>query len=398
MSAALCLAGCSGALPPATNTARPGAAPRIAVMPVSNLSGASVPVSEVRRSLIRSLESRGAAVLDDPSLEQFMARHRVRYTGGIDGETGRALKEETGTDAVLFAAVEAATVHGTPRFALTARLVSAGSEPAVIWADSRALAGDDAPGLLELGLIRQPRDLREKAITQLAGSLVSALAGLPQHDRGLPSSFQPRRVYRSAALEACRAYRVAVIPLQNKTEQEHAGEIVALEFIAAMKRFPRDFEIVEPGVVRSGMLRYRLIMEQGLSLANADVLFEVLQADLILMGNVSSYEDDQGISGAPRVSFSPVLLAREGRSIAWSSNSYNQGDDTVHFFDIGRVSSAAAIARLATRATVKAMAEQKAGPRSGQGRCSEGGGAGPQLRSTVLQEGTLDEKSMRRQS
>lgn len=146
------------------------------------------------------------------------------------------------------------------------------------------------------------------------------------------------------------------------------------------------------------MLRYRLIMEQGLSLANADVLFEVLQADLILMGNVSSYEDDQGISGAPRVSFSPVLLAREGRSIAWSSNSYNQGDDTVHFFDIGRVSSAAAIARLATRATVKAMAEQKAGPRSGQGRCSEGGGAGPQLRSTVLQEGTLDEKSMRRQS
>jgi hypothetical protein len=95
----------------------------VAVFPVENLSGGDAPLEPVRQTLIKRLQSAGVAVLSDAALDAFIARHRLRYTAGVDGDAAAALKTETGADAVLFASIELAAATAPPKFGLTARLV-----------------------------------------------------------------------------------------------------------------------------------------------------------------------------------------------------------------------------------------------------------------------------------
>ena len=92
-----------------------------------------------------------------------------------------------------------------------------------------------------------------------------------------------------------------------------------------------------------------MIIPEGISLANADALFATLNADLILAANVNEYLDYQGVFGNPKVDFFVQLIERKSRSVVWSSISYNEGDDGVFFFDLGRVNTAHAMASQMTR-------------------------------------------------
>src|SRR4030042_3569247 len=87
----------------------------------------------------------------------------------------------------------------------------------------------------------------------------------------------------------------------------------------------------------------RIILEQGVSLVNAESIAGLLNADLILAGDVTDYEDYQGVWGKPKVSFSAQLIEKKSREVVWSSNSYNEGDEGVFFFDVGRVNTASAM-------------------------------------------------------
>jgi hypothetical protein len=87
----------------------------------------------------------------------------------------------------------------------------------------------------------------------------------------------------------------------------------------------------------------RIILDQGVSLVNADSIAGLLNADLILSGEVTDYEDYQGVWGKPKVSFSAQLVEKKSREVVWSSNSYNEGDESVFFFDLGRVNTASAM-------------------------------------------------------
>ena len=68
----------------------------IAVLPVENLSGTAAPLKEIRKSLIKGLVERGFNVLEEKLLESFMAKHRMRYIGGVDGGTAKALQRGDG--------------------------------------------------------------------------------------------------------------------------------------------------------------------------------------------------------------------------------------------------------------------------------------------------------------
>jgi len=96
-------------------------------------------------------------------------------------------------------------------------------------------------------------------------------------------------------------------------------------------------------------------MEEGVSLANADIIFGILNVDLILSGKVLDYQDYQGASGTPKVNFSALLIERKNRLIVWSSESYNQGDDGVLLFDWGKVNTAYTMTSQMVRAIEKIM-------------------------------------------
>ena len=291
-----------------------GTNPNIAVFPIENLSGTAAPLREIRQVFVEGLKRQGIAVLGDDAFEKFMVRHRIRYTGGLDQDTARAFKEEVGTQGVLIISLESYNETNPPKISLLSRLVSTGDLPAILWMEGVGLAGDDSPGILGLGLIEDPKELREKALKSVLGSLVRYLStrteGKEVH--GAKKKFRPKIAYRSSAFDLNRKYRVIVAPFFNRSERKYAGEILVLHFIRQLKRF-ENFEVIEPGMVRQELLNSRIIMQDGISLADADALFAGLNADLLVSGRVMDYQDYQGAFGKPKVDFSALVIERKNR-------------------------------------------------------------------------------------
>jgi TolB-like protein len=330
--------------------------PRIAVLPIENLSGAKAPLKELRQAFMEKVKAEGFELLPDTALNQFLARHRVRYIGGIDEDSATALAAEERVDAVLITSLEYYSEVIPPKIAITARLVSAGKDPEILWMDSVGLAGNDSPGVFQIGVISKPGELTDKALGRLGKSLSAGLSpasgGTAAERAG--KAFPPRLLYLTD-LAPDRQFRIVVLPFYNLSGRKYAGEIMTLRFIQELRKL-RNFRIVEPGVVRNGLLHFRLIMEGGVSFANADVAFDVLRANLVLTGKTINYQDEQGETGVPRVVFSATILDKENRMVVLASDSYNAGDDRVLFFDFGRISTALGVATEMVRGVVEKIA------------------------------------------
>ena len=97
------LSGCAAAPDAVTAEDRVrGGAHLIAVFPVENLSGRPAPLADVRGLLTARLGAYGLRVLDEAALERAVARHRVRYTAGVERAFARALEQDAGAEAILF--------------------------------------------------------------------------------------------------------------------------------------------------------------------------------------------------------------------------------------------------------------------------------------------------------
>lgn len=331
--------------------------PYVAVLPINNLSGKTAPLKEIRQSLIDIFKNQELNVLGEEALESFMAKHRLRYTGGIDKKTAEVFGQETGVKAVLITTLEFFEDTPPPKIALTSRLVSAGPNPEILWMDSVGIAGDDSPGILGLGLINSPKKLREKALQTLSKSLTGYLSDKSgAHYTGGKSrkKFRPKEFYRSPVMSHDMKYTLAVVPFFNISERKYAGDIMTTHFVRELNAF-ENFSVVEPGAVRETLLSLRIIMKDGISLADADIIFSSLHADLILTGLVLDYQDYQGTTGKPKVNFSVLVIDRKSREVVWTSKSYNEGDDGVYFFDIGKVNTAHAMASEMARNVVEMM-------------------------------------------
>ncbi len=325
----------------------------VAVFPLENLSATAAPLKELRQNLVDQLRERGFRVMDEEAFQKFMAGRRIRYTGGLDAETAAAFRKEAGVDGVLVTEIGLFSEVNPPKFALTSRLVSTGEKPAILWMKTVGMAGDDSPGILGIGMIYDPKVLEEKVEGRIVESLADYFAG-KKEAVSIPRKFRPKVSFRSPVLDPKRTYTIAVVPFYNRSDRKYAAELMALQFIEHLRE-TGNFTVVEPGLIRDQLLKFRLILMEGVSIPNAEVLFENLNTDLILTGSVLDYEDYQGSYGKPKVEFSVSLLERKSKEVVWSSNSYNTGDDGVFFFDCGRVNTASVMASRMTRAIVDMM-------------------------------------------
>jgi len=295
----------------------------IAVLPFENLSGLPAPLHDLRQSLLDSLSQKGLNILGKEALERFMLKHRIRYTGGIDASIARALKDETGAMAVLLTSLELFSDLSPPKIALTSRLVATDDNMPVLWMKGEGLAGDDAPGLLNLRLIEDKALLVKKAVELISASLKDYVSGRRRsYDISIKgTTFWPNVIYRSPVIDRKIKYRLAVLPFYNVSERKNAGDIMALHFINKMRTL-ENIDVIEPGTIRQLSLNYRIIMDDGVSMANADIIFSKVNADLILTGKVMDYHDYQGSSGTAKVDFSTMLIDRKSNEVVWSSKSY----------------------------------------------------------------------------
>ncbi|MEJ2155199.1 MAG: hypothetical protein P8X96_07670 [Desulfobacteraceae bacterium] len=359
----LCAYGCSSTatFPDATGGDRPikeSGTPAIAILPVVNFSNTPAPLDSIDRQWRQGLKKRGLNLLDADIVERVITRNRIRYTGGLDPVTAQAFKTQADADAVLVMVLELYSDVQPPKIALNARLVSTSPQTRILWIDGIGLAGDDAPGLLDLGLIEDPARLAAKALDDLADSLARHLSPDPGPDarQSVRRNFRPQMSFQSLELVPGKTYRVAVVPFFNLSERKRAGDFMALLFARALSVHD-NITIIEPGTVRQQLLDLRIIMPSGISLANADLVFHRLNADLILNGEVLDYQDYRGASGSPKVDFSAQLIEKNSREVVWTAKSYKRGDDGVYFFDWGKAHTAHELARQMVALAVEDMIE-----------------------------------------
>ncbi|MGE5699016.1 MAG: hypothetical protein ACM31N_03000 [Deltaproteobacteria bacterium] len=327
----------------------------IAVFPIENLSGVAAPVKEINQSVITRMKRNGIKVVDEVILEKFMTRHRIRYAAGLSKDTGQALRQETGAAAVLAISIDLFSEDYPPRVALTSRLISTGRKASIIWMDSIVVAGNDAPGILGIGLERDSRILRDRVVNKIldsmSGHLLSGETGGIKKNTGRSSGvgrserFHPKEFFRNKdfALGTGKTLSVAVLPFFNDSSRKNAGEIMRLHFLKHLAE-RGDLVVIDPGEVRMAILRSRMILEGGLSLPQAALLREEMDADLVFYGSVRDYQDSIGPAGFPLVNFSSQAIDTNKKKVAWSSTSYNTGSDCMFLFDWGKVSTSHALA------------------------------------------------------
>jgi TolB-like protein len=167
------------------------------------------------------------------------------------------------------------------------------------------------------------------------------------------AKYAPRSVFRSRLAGSRRRYSVAVLPFVNESERKNAGKIMTLHFVEELARVD-GLRVVDPGLVRHEMLRYRTIIPEGPSLSTADLLSSAgsLGIDLILSGTVFDY--GSGLGGL-RVEFGLDIIDTADREVVWTSRSYNQGSEGVFFLDVGRVYTPHRMAAEMARAAVRQL-------------------------------------------
>jgi TolB-like protein len=329
----------------------------VAVFPVENLSGGLAPVDEIRQYLMETIAAHGVTVLGPARLDAFMTQHRVRYAAGIDAPTAEALRAETGVDAIVLASIELSSEAPPPKLALIVRLVSIVSEPTVVWAEDAGLAGDDAPGLFELGLVNDYQQLLAKALNRVSESLLARIVtGETLVKMKAASKFRPKNAFREITLDRDRTYSVAVVPFVNLSDRRNAGDVLTLLFMRHLSAFPQ-LRVVDSGVVRRQLLEARIIMDGGPSLRDAETIAALIDADFVLGGRVTRYQDYEGAGGKTRVEFSTVMIERKSRRVVWSSDSSNEGTDGIRLFERGASKTAHAMATQMVRLTAAQIAQ-----------------------------------------
>lgn len=354
-AASLALAACAGA------RVRPPDAPevrRVAVLPVDNESGVSAPVRPLLGRVEAALRARGVEIVSGARVEDWLAAHRLRFTGAVPRDAAAAAREELGVDAVLVTVLEQWVPIGMPRVTIGMRLVSAEDPPRILWADAVARAGDEAPGLFGLGIVRSSAALQDRVAAELAARLRGYLAaGAPARSCPREPRFEPSIQYRSDLLDG-EPRTVAVLPFVNETRRRRAGDVLADAFVRALSASGR-FQVAEPGLVRESLLSRRVVMEGGVSLDTARSVLDAIDADLVLAGWIRDLSEDVPDAAPPHVEFTALLLDRRTEEVVWEVSSSHRGDEGVWAFDLGAIRS---VNELACRMVASAAEHAARGP------------------------------------
>lgn len=337
--------------------ARPAIA-RIAVFPPVNLTGGAVELKPLGNLLQAKLAGEGLDAVGGDALEPFLSRHRIRYTGGVDREVAAAAGSELGVAGILVTSVDLYQAN-PPDFGASMRLVSADRKAEILWAGGAARAFDDEPGWFDLGIASTPQLLEAEVFARTARALAASLSSHGPHAMACADDarFLPKVRFRSAGLDSSE-YAIAVLPFQNESSHPDADDLLALQFVRQLRAIG-NFRVLEPGVVRSELLHFRIVMDNGISLDTARVILELLHADLVIAGIVRDYRDALLKGTAPSVEFTVFALERQDDEVVWESTSHGRGDDQVLFFDVGRVSTAPELACRMVRAVVRDIADPR---------------------------------------
>jgi hypothetical protein len=327
---------------------------RVAIFPPESLAPGAGRDPGLAAAAAEIAARAGLEVVAGEQIEQFLAAERIRYTAGLDRLVARAAREKLGVDGVIFTTLESGGPQA-PRVALTMRLVTTADVPEIVWMDGFARTGSDAPGLLGLGIVDDPQRLRREAFDALARSLARARSGArPDGGRCEPGRvYAPKFSFRLPPLSGRAERTVIVLPFLDSSGRRNAGEVVRLAVMRGLLA-ARGLHLVDPGEVRHVLLDYRIVLKGGVSLVSARTMLKTLRADWVVVGDVRRFDEERAAA-----ELNLHVLDSGTEEIIWQSRSYNDGDDGVHFFGIGRVSTTSAlVCRMVAEMVAEALPER----------------------------------------
>jgi TolB-like protein len=134
------------------NSNQPIILKNVAILPLENLSENPAAAKMVAEHIKKELMSKGLVfITTDNIVEEFLAKKRLRYTGGVTRATVREMGKVLGVDAVLVGSVnQFSDTNDKIKVGVTARLVNT-INGSIIWADALSYTNRDFVGLLGLG-------------------------------------------------------------------------------------------------------------------------------------------------------------------------------------------------------------------------------------------------------
>jgi TolB-like protein len=353
---AIALCACTG---PGRSAAGRQPVSRIAIFPIDNRSGDPVALGPLLDAIELALARRGFEVVSGAAVDEFLARHRIRYTGAVDPPGARAARDELKVGGVLVTTIERYLPGPPPRVAITMRLVSATDEPAILWIDGIGRTGDESPGLLGLGRIDSVKKLEREILDDLARSLRSTV----RDDGPRTNRCETKRIFTPHVRRAPSSPRALSADRRASVSEPDAAGVCGRARGAGRGARPLAidrFRVLEPGVVRDLALRFRLILEGGVTVQQARTMLGALEVDVVVTGEVFEYVDG-GSAGSTKASFS--ITAMDGRTgkVVWQSISYNRGDDARTVFDFGDVATVQELRCVMIRTVVDGMAKRPRG-------------------------------------
>lgn len=147
----------------------------IAILPFENLTENPAATKTIAELVKKELRGKGwVFITRDEAVEEFLAKRRIRYTGGITRLAVREIGKVLGVDAVLVGSVnqfsgasgQFSDANGKINVGVTARLVNT-IDGSIIWADTLSYTDAEFVGLLGLGHITSIDVLSSKVAKDL---------------------------------------------------------------------------------------------------------------------------------------------------------------------------------------------------------------------------------------
>lgn len=257
----------------------PQGPPLVLLMPAANHTGSPEASGIMPPQLAAALAARGVRLLGEQELRPILRHHRIRSGAKFDEADAAALRRETGAALALFCGLDFYRPGPGPEAGLSARLVRL-EDLQVLGAASVSATGEDAAGLFGLGRIEDAAVLA----AALADRLAEELAPLALHP---PSA---ATATAEPAGRGCR--RVALVPLDDATPHEGAGEVATNILLSRL--LGAGYLVLEPGLVRARCLASGVAPRGRIDLQTLRALHESLGPCLVITGSVEGFEPALG--------------------------------------------------------------------------------------------------------
>ena len=321
--------------------------PVVALLPLSNVSGAVEASGPIEIVMRERLEKRGWTVAPAEEVEKFLEEQRVRYLDSLSTATLQALREKTGASAVVVGSILGYNDGFNPGVALAARMID--SDGRVVWGEVAALSSSETEGAFGLG----KRTTSEAVAAAVAGRLVKSIprpgeTRRPDLEAGLFA--RGAVTYRSGAHPRGEVVRVCILPFASKAPD---AARVLTELLTVRLEATGEFDVVEPAALREAMRAQKLSSVAAMTSTELNALSAPLQTSVFLRGNVHTWREAGG--GRSEIQFDMTLVDVASGEILWAVTHQRRGIDYAGAFQRGTIDN---IVTLADHAVSEAIARQ----------------------------------------